>query len=397
MRDVAEIVFWTAAAAVFYLYAGYPLLLVCLRFACGYPVRKRLIEPYVSVLIPAYNEARVIARKVRNSLSLDYPPDKLEIVVASDGSTDGTAELARQAAEGSGRVRIVSIPENRGKLAVLNEVVPELAGDIVVFTDAASMVTPAAIRALVEHFADPQVGAVSGLYCVSKPDQAEVGRQEDLYWRYETWLKTQEAGLWSVLGAHGALYAIRKELYPSPEPDVINDDYVIPVRILQRGYRVSYEPDAAAVEEAAEMDGFARRVRIMAGNFRQLREVKAFLRPLRPAPLFVFTSHKAGRLAAPLAMVAALVANVVLISEPLYQATAILQGLFYGLAGAGAAVRFRSGALRAPYYFCMLNAAVLPGLWHAVARRSRPVWKLKNAKGAPSTTDSEVAQGIEPR
>ncbi|HWR51899.1 MAG TPA: glycosyltransferase family 2 protein [Bryobacteraceae bacterium] len=379
MRDFAEIVLWTAVASVFYLYVGYPALLAALRAAFGRPVLKQRIEPSVSLLIPAYNEARVIARKVRNSLELDYPPEKLEIVVASDGSRDATTRLAEEAALGCERVRVLLFEENRGKLAVLNDVVPGLAGEIVVFTDAATMVVPGAVRALVAHFADPQVGAVSGLYRVTEPEQAEVGKQEDLYWRYETWLKTQEAGLWSALGAHGALYGIRKELYPSLEPGVINDDYVIPVRILQRGYRVSYEPEAVAVEEAVEMDGFARRIRIMAGNFHQLREITAFLKPFRPAPLFVFLSHKAGRLLAPFAMMAALAANLVLLGEPLYRATAVLQVLFYGFAVVGAVARFRSGALRAPFYFCMLNAAVLAGLWYAVAGRAKPVWKAANA------------------
>ncbi len=396
MRDFAEIVLWTAAAVVFYLYAGYPLLIACLRFVCGYPVRKRPIEPYVSLLVPAYNEARVIASKVQNSLHLDYPTEKIEIVVASDGSCDGTAELAREAAGGCARVRVLSFPVNRGKLAVLNDVVPRLGGEVVVFTDAASLLAPGAIRALVEHFADPEVGCVSGLYRVTKPDQAEVGNQEDLYWRYETWLKAQEAGLWSALGAHGALYAIRKDLYPSPEPGVINDDYVIPVRILQRGYRVSYEPEAVAVEEASEMDGFARRIRIMAGNFHQLREISAFLEPLRPAALFVFLSHKAGRLLVPFVMLAAAAANLFLLGEPLYRAAAILQASFYALAAIGAVARFKSGALRAPYYFCLLNAAVLPGLWYAVAGRSKPVWKTQNTKGAPGIVEADTVE-IEPR
>lgn len=370
----AEVAFWIAAGFVAYTYIGYPLLLVALRTVVRRPVRREPIEPFVSIVVPAYNEARVIGDKIRNVLSIDYPADRYELVVACDGPKDGTAAIVRSLADGV-RVRACVFEENRGKLHVLNDVVPQLEGEIVAFSDASSMLEPQAIRRLVASFADRRVGAASGVYRVQKKDQAHLGRQEDFYWKYETFLKKQEAELGSILGAHGSLYAIRRELYPFPRPDTINDDYVIPLRIVQRGYRVAYEPSAVAYEEAHEMGGFGRRVRIMAGNVEQLGEIGPLLWPLRPLMLFFFLSHKAARLFVPAALVIAAVANLFLLNSPLYRALAVLQLLFYALVIIGGVWQLRPKVLRLPYYFCMINAAVLVGAYHVVRGRQALRWK----------------------
>ena len=366
--------FWVAVGFVAYTYVGYPLLLVVLRTVARRPVARKPIEPFVSILVPAYNEARVIADKIRNVLGIDYPADRYELVVACDGPKDGTAEIVRSMADGV-RVRACLFEQNRGKLHVLNDVVPQLKGEIVAFSDASSMLEPQAIRRLVADFADPRVGAASGVYRVQKKDMAHLGRQEDFYWKYETFLKKQEAALGSILGAHGSLYAIRRELYPFPRPDTINDDYVIPLRIVQRGYRVVYEPDAVAYEEAHEMGGFGRRVRIMAGNVEQLREIGPLLWPPRPLMLFFFLSHKAARLIVPLALITAAIANLYLWGDPLYRGVALLQLVFYVLVLFGGVWQLRPKILRLPYYFCMINAAVLVGAYHVLRGRHALRWK----------------------
>lgn len=378
--DTAVGALWTSAAVVFYVYAGYPLLLWLLGRAVRRPVAKAPCTPAVTLIVPAYNEAGVIEAKIRNVLALDYPADRLEIIVASDGSTDATAAIAGRLADGR-RVRLIAYPQNRGKIKLLNDVVREARGEIVAFSDASSMLAPDALRQLVQSFADPRVGAVSGVYRVRRPDEAALGRQEDFYWRYETFLKAAEADLSSILGAHGSLYAIRTALYPFPEPGTINDDYVIPTRILQCGYRVAYEPAAVAYEDAREMGGFSRRVRIMAGNFAQLRELKGLLRPLRPLPLFFFLSHKLGRLVVPAAMAALVVANAMLLDRPFYRALFVLQCGFYALAVVGSVVRLRPRVLRLPAYFCMVNAAAFLGLYHALNGRRRLVWKRELRSG----------------
>jgi cellulose synthase/poly-beta-1,6-N-acetylglucosamine synthase-like glycosyltransferase len=368
-----ELIFWVSLGCIVYIYAGFPLGIWIVSRWFARPVRKAPIEPHVCLLIAAYNEEAVIEEKIRNALALDYPEEKLEIVIASDGSRDATVAIASKFA--SRRVRVIEYPENRGKLAVLNDSIPQLTGEIVAFSDASSLLDGPSLRNLVMHFADPAVGAVSSRYKVRPAEGVELGRQEDLYWRYETFLKTQEGRIGSVLGCHGALYAIRKSLYPSLPAGTINDDYIIPVRILQQGYRVTYEPDAVASEEAhGSMGGFGRRVRIMTGNFEQLAEIRPLLSPVQPLSAFFFLSHKAGRLLVPVAMMMLLAANLLLLEKPLYTKLAGIQVLFYSLVLFGAVFPLRP-LLRMPYYFCMINAASFLGIYHALSGKRRPAWK----------------------
>src|SRR3984893_11122493 len=190
-----------AVLVPFYAYIGYPLVLLLLRLLIRREVKKGPIQPFISLLIPAYNEDDVIARKIENSLALDYPAELLEIVVASDGSKDRTVETAQSLADGQ-RVRVLAFPENRGKVATLNASIPQLRGEIVVFSDAPAMLFPNSVRRLIENFADPAVGAVSGLYKIVKADEVDVGKSEDFYWKYETFLKIQESQVASTLGGH---------------------------------------------------------------------------------------------------------------------------------------------------------------------------------------------------
>lgn len=370
----SAIVFWAATGLIFYAFVGYPLLLWLVQSLFRRPVRKEAIEPSVSILVAAYNEAAVIGEKIRNAFALDYPPERLEIVVASDGSSDATAQIVRSLIpDGSpGRLRLLDYPENRGKLAVLNDVIPKLGGEIVVFSDASSMLEPGAVRHLVANFADSRVGAASGVYKVLSKEVADLGPQEDMYWKYETLLKVQEAKLGALTGAHGSLYAMRRSLYPFPPAGTINDDFVIPTSVLRHKLRIAYEPKAVAYEEAEEMEGFGRRIRITAGNVAQLREVKALLWPPRPVVLFCFLSHKAARLVVPLAMVAALVSNALLLGSPLYNWLMLGQIAFYCLAVAGAFVRLKPRVLRLPYYFCKINASLFVWLYYLVSKRKDP-------------------------
>ena len=374
MVPVAETIFWLGLAIPIYAYIGYPALLYLLRSIFHRPVKKRAFEPDVTLIIPAYNEAEHIARKIENSVKLDYPPDKLEILVACDGSHDATPTIAESIADGV-RVRVLNFAVNRGKLATLNDAVRAARAGIVVFSDASAFLYPDSVRRLVMNFADPEVGAVSGRYTVIRADEVGIGKSEDFYWKYETFLKVQESEIDSMLGAHGHLHAIRRDLYPFPPPGTINDDYVIPVSVLARGYRAVYEPAAIVYEAAREMTGFGRRVRIMAGNVQQLREIKGLLHPLRLWALFFFVSHKAVRLLVPVAMVSALVSNLFLLSSPLYFTAFVLQMMFYALASVGALVPLRPKTLLLPYYFSMINLAVFFGFYHAATSRRRMAWK----------------------
>lgn len=365
---MATLLFWVSVGFTVYVYLGYPLLLWVLQAIFRSSPDKQPVEPTVSLLVAAYNEAAVIADKIRNSLTIDYPSGKLEVVIASDGSTDATADIVRSFADEQtgGRVRLLNFEKNRGKTAMLNDAVPQLRGDIVAFSDASSMVAPDSVRKLVQSFSDPRVGAASGVYRLLKKDQARLGSQEDLYWKYETFLKVQEAKLGAFTGAHGSLYAIRRELYPFPSANTINDDFTIPMRILEHGHRVAYEPAAVAYEEAHEMEGFSRRVRITAGNIEQLREIRSLIWPPRPFVLFCLLSHKTGRLLVPLLMLMALAANIALRNQFPYNWLLLGQAIFYGLAILGAKVGVEPKVLRLPYYFCMINSALFAWIYHAL-------------------------------
>jgi glycosyltransferase involved in cell wall biosynthesis len=367
-----KVIFWTAAAFVLYTYAGYPVLLWLVQLIFRRPLRKEDIQPSVSLLISAYNEEHVIAAKLRNSLALDYPAEKLEIVIASDGSTDSTAQIARLMAEreGQGRIHLLEFAENRGKVVVLNDAVPRLGGEIVVFSDASSMLQPNALRELVSNFADARVGAVSGVYQVLNRDGATLGRQEDFYWKYETFIKLQEAKLGTLTGAHGCLHAIRKALYPFPPAGTINDDFVIPTSVLKRGFWIAYETNAISSEEAQEMAGFGRRVRIMAGNIEQMGELKAFFWPPRPFLFLCFLSHKGARILSPLAMLVVALSNLLLWQDALYRWLLGVQAVFYGLAALGALGWLKPKILRLPFYFCMINAALFVLLYRWLFPRS---------------------------
>ena len=372
---VALWIFWVSAALIGYVYLGFPALLTAITAVYKRPVRKGPFTPPVSLVIPAYNEERVIEEKLEACLRLDYPEDQLTIIVASDGSKDATAERARKY-ERDPRVRVLAFEQNRGKLAMLNDVMSGVDGGIVVFSDAATIPEPQSVRELAANFADPRVGAVSGIYKIRDDSGAALGKQEDLYWKYETFLKEKEADLGSILGAHGALYAIRRDLYPFPSSSIINDDFVIPMRIVAQGYRAAYEPKALAWEEAQDSSGFGRRVRLMAGNFAQLAEMRGLVwPPARWLTLFFFLSHKAARLAAPFAMLAALVSNLFLLDSPFFRLTLALQVIFYGLSVLGAMGGLRPRVLRLPYYFTMINLAAFFGFYYAVVRRGRVGWK----------------------
>jgi len=364
---MSKSLFWICVAVPLYVYLGFPVFLWLAAALTRRAPRREPIEPSVSLLIAAYNEAAVIAEKIRNSLALDYPAERLEIVVASDGSADATADIVRSfAAASAGRVRLLDYPENRGKMAVLNDAIPELHGEIVAFTDATSMLADNSLRILVQSFSDPLVGAASGVYRLLKKDQAQLGPQEDIYWKYETFLKVQEARLGAFSGAHGSLFAIRRALYPFPSEKTINDDFTIPMRILECGHRVAYEPAAVAFEEAQEMEGFSRRVRIMAGNIEQLREIKRLLWPPRPFVLFCLLSHKTARLLVPVCLLIALATNVALAGQYPYNWLLLGQGLFYSLAILGGMVDLKPKILRLAYYFCMVNAPLFAWIYQAL-------------------------------
>ena len=381
---------WLALGLVAFSYLGYPLVLAAwesvrealtaLRFLDGGPDRRAAPDgpsawPRVSLVFSAFDEEACIRRKIENCLALDYPPDRLEILVGCDGCGDRTAEIAR--AVGGARVQVHELSPRSGKASVLTRLVPAAKGDVVVLTDANVMLDSGALRALARHFRDPAVGAVVGRLRLVNPERDEV--EEGIYWRYETFLKYYEGKHGCVLGANGGIYAIRRLLFTPLRADTVTDDFVVPVRIAVRGWKVLFAPDAVAFERAPGDTGleFVRRARIGAGNWQALARIPGLLDPRSGFLFFAFVSHKLLRWMAPFLLAGAFGANVAAALAPGawgYRALLAVQAAFYGLAVVG---RTRGGGPVAAnaHYFVAMNAALAVGSWRFVRGSQSPAWE----------------------
>ena len=351
--------FWGAAAFIAYVYAGYPCWLWVRGKVRPHPVRKGSIRPTVSIVVVARNEENVLAGKLDNLLSLNYPSDAYEVVVVSDGSSDRTAEVLGEYAR-TGRVQAIVKAEARGKAAGLNDAIARAHGEIVVFNDARQFVEPDAIRLLIENFADPDVGCVSGELMLGDPRRGEAAQGMGLYWRIEKQVRELESKSGSVVGATGALYAVRRNLVVPVPAETILDDVYIPMHVVRQNARVVFEPRARAWDApdlGAERE-FARKVRTLSGNY-QLLQLAPWLLGNSDPIRFEFISHKLMRLLVPFALAAALVASLALV-QPFYRVALVVQLAFY-LVGLLAMAKLMKGPLAriadAALTFMVLNTA----------------------------------------
>lgn len=371
-------VFWACAALLTYVYLGYPAFAWARAALAKERPARVATEPSVTVIVVAHNEADRMEARLDNLLAQDYPRDRLSIVVASDGSTDRTVEIAQRYAPD--RVRVIAFEMRRGKTAVLNDVVPKAEGDIVVFADARQRFAPDTVRALVRPFADPRVGAVSGeLILTSGPEETGVGRGVGLYWRYEKLIRRSESRVDSTVGATGAVYAIRRRLYEPVPDDTILDDVLIPLRIIRRGYRVLFESEALAYDRVAAdaSHEFTRKVRTLAGNFQLFRRETWLLDPRANRLWLATMSHKGLRLLSPLLHVGLFVSSVALAGGDLYALALAGQYVFYAAALIGrllARAGRRSAICSVPYVLCLLNWATVVGFFRFVTGRQTARW-----------------------
>jgi cellulose synthase/poly-beta-1,6-N-acetylglucosamine synthase-like glycosyltransferase len=366
-------VFLVSAIAIIWSYAIYPLLLALVPVWRQQQRHDPADWPSVSVLISVYNEEKHIQTRIENLLALDYPSDKLEILIGSDGSTDRTNELVRTFPDA--RVKLYTFEERGGKPSVLNRLVPQAHGELLVFSDANAMFGSDTLRKLARHFADPQIGGVCGKL-VFHGDNSET--DEGPYWKLETYLKTRESALDSCLGANGAIYTIRKSCWPGIPDNAFVDDFVIGMRVREAGHRVIYDTEAVATEELPQSVGheMTRRIRIGAGDFQALFLCWRSLLPWRGFYSIAFWSHKVLRWFAPFLMITALVSNAAMLSHPLFAVLLTLQLAFYGLAFLGAFVRRRKIILfSAPCYFVTINLALLFGFFRFITGTQQAAWK----------------------
>lgn len=392
----AELVFWSAALLLAYTYAGYPLLawLRSRLFRCA--PRKIDITPRISILCIAHNEARRIRDRIENLLALDYPRELVEIVIASDASTDGTVEIVQEYA-GAG-VQVVQFQQHRGKPAVLNELIPQLRGEIVVLMDARQRIDAQALRELVANFADQRVGAVSGeLLLDPESGDARTGKGVGFYWRYEKFIRYHESRADSTVGATGALYALRHRLFQPIPSDTLLDDVLIPMQIARQGYRVLFEPAARAydVVAASPQAELTRKVRTIADNFQLLLRERWLLNPRANRLWFQTLSHKYCRLVGPLCLALVLGSNLLLLEFPFYRVVLVLQVLFYAAAVAGHMRRNsagRSTLMNIAYAFCLLNWATVLGCYRFACGRQQVTWQkaqhaVPSASAQPTSGD----------
>ncbi|HEX3582345.1 MAG TPA: glycosyltransferase family 2 protein [Thermoanaerobaculia bacterium] len=376
--------FWPALGVCVYIYFGYPALLWVLSRLRPRPVAERDVTPYATFVIPAYNEERNIAAKVENTLSIDYPPEQIEVLVVSNGSTDRTNEIVRGFADP--RVRLIAL-EQPGKMEALNEGARIARGEILVLTDADFFLDRHSLREIARKFADPEVGGVCGTRGSGmQRDGDATGEGEGMYGRWDRWQKVRESEIGSVFAADGLLYAIRKELYVPIDDPAQADDIAISARVVLQGRRLLFEPKATAWERSTvrAKEEFRRKVRVTNHSVRALLNLRSalFTRGFYSVELL---SHKLVRHFVPFFLITLFLASVALVRRgPLYVLALAGQALVYGLAAAGALLRDRaigrSKILTVPYYFCFVNAAALFGVLAILRGERLTAWSTREAK-----------------
>jgi len=378
----AKIILWISIGGLAAIYAGYGIVIVLINKFSRHQHEIKLrdeLMPEVAVLIAAFNEDEIISGKIENTLSLNYPVDKLHIYVISDGSTDRTNEIV----SGYKNVTLLYQPARKGKSAAINRAMPFVEQPITIFTDANVMIDKEAIRAIVKHYARTKVGGVSGEKVVMHDERASAASTEGLYWKYESFLKKQDALLYSVAGAAGEMFSIRTALFePIPE-DTLLDDFTIAMNIIRKGYQVKYEATALACENPSLNinEEYKRKVRIAAGGIQTTLRCLDILNP-REYGIFAFQLliHRVSRWTiAPVFIVIAFISNLLLIKESdVYLELFILQLVFHVAAAAGWYLGNRNikiKALHVPFYFEFMHYCVVMGWIRYFKGNQKATWQ----------------------
>ena len=376
--------FWASVFFVLYTYLGYPLLIaLAARFTRNHPPALVSDLP-VTLLITAYNEENVIGKKIENSLSLDYPAGKFQIIVAADGSTDQTPEIVKQFKEHG--VVLAFTPQRDGKMAAINRAIPLAHGDIIVFSDANNMYETDAIRKLVAPFSDAKVGATTGAKLIIQ-DGGNLSGAEGIYWKYESWIKKNETALGTCTSSVGEILAVRRALYNPPPNNIINDDYYMVLDLIRRGFRVHYVPEARSLEyiSATTRDEMVRRSRMNAGKYQAISLSFNLLPFNKPLVIWQIISHKYCRAFLPFGFIGALLANLLIVlfqsnspSSFFYWVLLLLQIAFYGAAVVGNRVKFQGflgKIFYLPTYLVNSNVAILRGFYGYMTKKQTNIWE----------------------
>lgn len=374
-----KLVFWCALAVTFYTFVLYPAILFVLHVMrkpqAGPPGEMPAYQPSVSFIITAYNEERVIEKKILNTLDLRYPRDKLQIIVVSDNSDDATSSIVQKYRDRG--VLLLELPRRAGKTSAQNEAVKTATGEILVFSDANSMWKPDALERLTRHFASNKTGYVCGQLKYTSTG-SNSGYSEGLYWKYEMLLRRLESSLHSVTAGNGAIYAVRAADYVNI-PALYSHDLEMPHLVVARGKRAVYEPAATATERAASNDKeeYRRKIRMLSRTWHRIIRSPCLYNPLQYGIKYAWmmVSHRLFRYLVPFFQITVYWTNWHLWPQGyVYRSIFVAQTLFYLLALAGYILRLQNRFFYLPYYFCMFNLASLVGFVHAVTGRVSATW-----------------------
>ncbi len=389
-----KITFWLSLFIIFYTFAGYAVILyILVRIRRLVKGKRRSTEvpeyllPSCTLIIAAYNEEDFIRQKIGNTLELNYPEDKLDIVFVTDGSTDRTPDIIKEYP----RIKLLHEASRNGKIAAVHRAVADVETEVIVFTDANTFLNREALTAICRHYSDPTVGAVAGEKRIISGAQADASAAgEGFYWKYESTLKKWDSELYSVVGAAGELFSVRRHLYSPVSPNAILDDFMISMLIALKGYRIVYEPDAYALETASEnvSEELKRKIRIAAGGIQSILWLKHLLNIFRYGVLsFQYISHRVLRWTiTPFLLVLVFLLNILIVllsPELLYIVLLSFQFTFYTLALTGMILekkQLRVKVLFIPYYFCVMNYAVAAGIFRYFRKQQSAVWEKAKRK-----------------
>jgi biofilm PGA synthesis N-glycosyltransferase PgaC len=387
-----KLLFWISLFIVFYTFLGYGIILYFLvrirRVVKGKRVYPGLDQdfPTLTLIVAAYNEESLMDVKIQNTLNLNYPAGKLHLLFVTDGSTDRTPDVIAQYPQ----IQLMHSPARNGKIMAIHRAMHEVNTEIVVYTDANTFLNQDALLLIARHYADPTVGAVSGEKRVMQDAISDATAGEGFYWKYESALKKWDSELYSVVGAAGELFSVRKSLYKEVEPDTILDDFMISMLIAQDGYRIIYEPDAYASELSSDniKEELKRKVRIAAGGIQSIVRLKKLMTPFEhPLLWFQYISHRVLRWTiTPFLMILVFVLNIIICfrsDQAIYFVTLFGQVVFYGAALAGWLLETRKIKIKAlfvPYYFCIMNYAVIAGINRYLKGSQSAAWEKSKRK-----------------
>lgn len=389
MMQIWQIIFFTGVFILFYNYFGYAIIAkIFLLFRQPVGHINKDYKPTVSFIVAAYNEEDFIEKKIKNSLEQDYPAGLIEYIFVTDGSSDNTPELIASFPQ----IQLLHTPERRGKSAAVNRAVEMAKNEILIFSDANTLLNKEAVKQIAFHYADANTGGVAGEKKVIAGfnSTGELSENEGLYWKYESALKKIDSDFYSVVGAAGELFSVRKELYKPIHSSVILDDFVISLKIAEQGKRIVYEPGAFACEEPSFSiaEEQKRKVRIAAGGFQAITMLRSLFQFWKhPKLFFLYFSHRVLRWTlSPLSLLLILVANIVLVIADIHKMYILflaLQALFYG---AALLAHFSTAALRyfkfikIPYYFVFMNLAVYAGFFRFLKGSQSAAWEKAKRK-----------------